>query len=189
MLSYSEITAGKMIVLDGEPFEVIGNQISKKSRQKASNQVKLKNLKTGKVTERGFHQSDEVIEAEIEKRPSVYLFNNRGECTFHAEGDPKSRFTIAEDMIGSALQLLKERSVVDVVYFDDEIIGVSLPIKVDLKVTEAAPAVRGNTAQNANKQVVVETGATISVPMFINQDDLIRINTDTGEYVERAEKG
>lgn len=189
MLSYSEIVPGKVIVLDGEPYEVLASQVSKKSRQKAANQVKLRHLKTGKVNERGFHQSDDVDEAEIEKHMVVFLYRNKGEYWFHAEGAPKVRFSLTEELVGSSGVLLREKSTLEVVEFNGEVIGVSLPVKVDLVVTEAPPAVRGNTAQGATKQVTLETGATIAVPLFINQGDIVRVNTETGAYSERVEKG
>ena len=104
-------------------------------------------------------------------------------------------------MIGAAGKFLKEKTDIDAVVFDDpktpttsvfgqgQIIGIKLPIKMELKVTEAADAVKGNTAQGATKQVTLETGASVPVPLFVNQGDVIRVNTETGEYVERASKG
>ena len=188
MLDYNQVTPGKFIVLDGQPYECLVSQTSKKSRQKASNQTKLKNLITGKVTEKAFHQSDNLEEADISKKTVIFIYENRGEYWFHEDGNPKERFKLDADMIGDQSKFLKEKTGIDALVFNEEVIGISLPIKMDLLVTEAAPAVKGNTAQGATKQVVVETGASITVPIFVNQGDVIRINTESGEYVERASK-
>ncbi len=188
MLSYSDITSGRYIVLDNEPYEVLSNQISKKSRQKASNQTKLRSLKTGKVTEKAFHQSDSVEEAEILKEDAVFLYHNRGEYWFHEEGDKSARFALSDELLGNKGQYLKENTTITILRFNEDIIGVDLPIKIDLLVSEAPPAVRGNTAQGGNKQVVLETGTIVSTPLFINKGDIVRINTETGQYVERVKK-
>lgn len=185
-LEYDEIKERKYIVLDGEPWEVINSHVFRKQQRKPVNATKLKNLITGKVTERSFHVSEKVEEAEIEKREVKYLYNNRGQFWFSETNDPSKRFSLEEETVGSAGKFLKANSVIEVNSFDEKIIGVQIPIKVDLKVTEAHEAVRGNTAQGATKQVVVETGATVNVPMFIKEGETIRINTETGEYTERV---
>lgn len=141
---------------------------------------------TGKVTEQSFHVSEKVEEAEIEKRDIKYLYNNRGEFWFCEANDPSKRFKIEENFIGSRGKFLKANSIVQLLTFKEKTIGVEMPIKVDLKVTEAHPAVKGNTAQGGSKLVKVETGAEVQVPMFIKEGEIIRINTETGEYTERA---
>jgi len=189
MLDYNQITPGRFIVLDGQPFECLTSQTTKKSRQKPANQTKLKNVITGKVTERSFHQSDMVHEADISKRTVTYIYSAKGEHWFHNEGDPKSRFALPDDLVRDQVKFMKEKTDIDALVFDDTIIGLSLPIKMEFVVAEAAPAVKGNTAQGATKQVTLETGAVLTVPIFINQGDIVRVNTQTGEYVERASKG
>ena len=189
MLDYNAILPKKFIVLDGEPYEVISSHVFRKQQRKPVNQTKLKNLITGKVTERSFHQSEKADEAEIESKSIKYLYANKGEAWFCEENDPSKRFAIPEATVGSALQFIKANSLIDALLFNEEIIGVRPPIKVELKVKEAAPAVKGNTAQGATKQVVLETGATVNVPLFVNEGDILRINTETGEYTERVEKG
>ena len=188
MLTYNEITPKKHIVLDGEPYEVLSSLTMKKNRQKPANQTRLRSLKSGKVIERAFHQSDVVPEADIKKRGIRYLYNNRGEYWFCDPDNPKERFGVAEDLIGPSRAFLKAHEVVEARMWGDEMIGVSLPVKIDLAVTEAPPAVRGNTAQGATKQITLESGALIAVPLFINEGDIVRINTETGAYVERVEK-
>jgi len=118
----------------------------------------------------------------------TFIYRKPGEYWFHFTGNPSERFELGEELVGDQGRFLKERSDVDALVFDDEIIGLKLPIKMDLKVKEAAPAVKGNTSSGALKQVTLETGATIMVPMFINEGDVICVNTEAGEYSSRAEK-
>lgn len=185
-LEYDEIKERKYIVLDGAPWEVLSSHVFRKQQRKPVNATKLRNLITGKVTERSFHVSEKAEEAEIENRTVKYLYENRGEYWFCDPENPSDRFKIDGGLIGAEIRFIKQNSVVTALVFDDEIIGIKFPIKVELKVTEAHDAVRGNTAQGANKQVKVETGATVNVPMFIKEGEIIRINTETGEYAERA---
>lgn len=188
MLNYNDITIRKYIVLDGEPYEVVSSQITKKSRQKASNQVKLKSLVSGKVVEKAFHQSDSVEEADIGRKKILYLYANKGEVWFHPEGDPKGRFSLEEEQVEEQIKFMKENTLVEAMMFDEEVIGITLPTKMDFVVKEAPPSIRGNTSQGGNKPVVLETGAVVVTPLFINEGDTIKINTETGEYVERVEK-
>ena len=189
-VQYNELTAKKTVVMDGDPWVVLSNSIAKKDRQKASNAVKMKNLRTGGVVERTFHQSDVLDEAELEKREIVFIFHNagKGEYMFHTAGNPGDRFPLADDVVGPEGKWLKEKSELKALVFADEVIGVDIPIKVELTVTEASEAVKGNTSSGATKEVKVETGATLQVPQFINQGDIIAINTETGNYTERVEK-
>ena len=146
----------------------------------------MRNLKSGKVTEQSFHVSEKVEEAEIENRDVKYLYENRGEYWFCEPEDPAKRFKIDSNLIGQEIKFIKTNSILTGLVFDDEIIGVKFPIKVELKVTEAHDAVKGNTAQGGTKTVVVETGATVNVPMFVKEGETIRINSETGEYAERV---
>jgi len=116
------------------------------------------------------------------------LYRNRGEAWFAEADNPKTRFNIDESVVGASLSYLKEKTEVEALQFGDEVIGVKTPIKMDLTVTEAAPAVKGNTVQGATKLVTLETGATVAVPLFINEGDVIRVNTETGQYTERVSK-
>lgn len=188
MLDYNEITGGKVIVFESDPWEVLSHHVFRKQQRKPVNQTKLKNLKTGKVVEHSFHQSESVHEADLASKPIIYIYHQKGEYWFHEEGNTGKRFSLRDDIIGDRGKFLKEKEAINAMVYDDEIIGVKVPIKIDRKVIEAAPAVRGNTAQGATKTVVLDGGATITVPLFINEGDVIRINTDTGDYVERVEK-
>lgn len=185
MLDYNEIKERKYIIIDGEPYEVLSSHVFRKQQRKPVNQTKLKNLISGRVIEKSFHQSEKVNEADIERKKIKYLYNNKGEFWFCEENDPSQRFTLPEDVIEGA-KFMKENSLVDAKLFSDEVIGVSLPIKVQLKVKEAPPAVKGNTATGADKLVTLETGAVVTVPIFIKEGDSIEINTETGEYKGRV---
>lgn len=188
MLEYNEILKGRVILFNDEPYEVLDAHVFRKQQRKPVNQTKLRNIITGKVTEQAFHVSEKAEEADLSTKGVKYLYSNKGERWFCAEDNPADRFTLSDDLIGAPAQFLKANSIVEALIFDERIIGIKLPIKMDLKVTEAAAAVKGNTAQGGTKQVTLETGATLFVPMFINEGDVLRINTQTGEYVERADK-
>ena len=186
MLEYNEIKERKVIVYDGAPFEVLTSHVFRKQQRKPVNAVKMKNLLTGKVMEISFHQSEKAEEAEVDKRKVKYLYVSKGEYWFCEEKDPSKRFKLTDEEVGEQIGYVKPNTLVDLISFDEKLLGVEVPIKVELKVTEAAPAVKGNTVQGGLKQVKLETGLTVNVPMFINEGDVLRINTDTGEYVERV---
>ena len=152
-------------------------------------QVRMRNLMNGKLLERNFAQSDVFEEADIERKKVKFLYNHKDQYWFSDEKETSKRFLLTEELIGEATKFLKANTVLDAIEYNGEIINIELPIKMELKVVEAPPSIKGNTAQGGLKQVKLETGANMNVPLFINQDDIIRINTETGEYVERVEKG
>jgi len=194
MLQYNEVTERKYIIFEGDPYEVLTSHVFRKQQRKPVNATKLRNMLTGKVTEHSFHVSEKIEEADISKKEIKYIYKNKGQFWFCSINDPKDRFSLEESMIGVGSKFLKDNSIAEALIFNDpdnddeegKIIGLKLPIKVELKVVEAHPAVKGNTAQGATKEVVLETGATIQVPLFIDEGDIIKINTENGEYVERA---
>ncbi len=186
MLEYNEIKPHKFIVYEGEPFEVLTSHVFRKQMRKPVNATKLKNMLTGKVMEISFHQSEKVAEAELEKKDIKYLYTNKGESWFCDKNDPSKRFNLPTGIIADKLDYVKTNDVVTLLSFEEKPLDLAIPIKVDLKVTEAAPAVKGNTVQGGLKTIKLETGKTLNVPMFINEGDVLRINTDTGEYVERV---
>lgn len=188
VLSYSEVVPKKIITLDGDPYEVLSSHVFRMQMRKPVNQTKLRNLKSGKVVEHSFHQAETVHEAEVEYEDITFLYAHRGEYWFTEKDNPKNRFKVDESLLGETAHFLKKDSDVEAMRYDEEIIGIKLPVKLDLKVTDAPPAVKGNTAQGGTKQVTLETGATVNAPMFINEGDILRINTETGQYVERVEK-
>jgi len=187
-LQYNQIVQKKTVIMDGDPWVVLTNSISKKDRQKASNTVKMKNLRTGATVERTFHQADALEEAEVEKREVKYLYHNRGEYWFCEPDNPHERFSLDAELVGDLADYVPENTLMQATVFNDTVIGVLTPIKVSLRVTEASDAVKGNTSSSATKEVKLETGLRIQVPQFINQGDVVAINTETGEYSERVTK-
>lgn len=188
MLEYNEITPKKIIVYGENPCEVLESHVARTQQRKPQNQTKLRDLLSGKVFSATFHSSDKVAEAETETKKIKYLYTNKGESWFSDAEDPSNRFSLKPSIIAGKEIFLKTNMIIDALYFDEKVIGISLPIKMDFIVKESAPAVKGNTVQGGTKQVVLETGATINVPMFINEGDVIRVNTETGEYTERVGK-
>lgn len=188
VLAYNEILPKKIIIYNDEPYIVISAHVFRKQQRKPVNQTKLKSLATGKVVEPTFHQNETAREADVSTRTITFVYENRGQYTFCDPENPADRFTLEEDLVGSQGKFLKAKSEVEALVYDEKIIGLKFPIKVELKVTEAMPAVKGNTAQGASKEVKLETGATIFAPMFINEGDIISVNTETGDYAERIEK-
>lgn len=192
MLQYNEIKEKKIIIYDDEPCEVVESHVARTQQRKPQNQVKLKSLISGKTIAATFHVSDTADEADIEKREVMFLYHNRGEYWFSNPKDKGERFKLEDSIMDeNTKKFLKENEIVTALVWttdDDEekTIGVKLPIKMDLRVKEAPPAVRGDTSKGGNKYIVLENGATITAPMFINEGDTVRINTETGEYVERA---
>jgi elongation factor P len=186
MLEYNEITLRKYIIFEGEPYEVLDSHVFRKQQRKPVNATKLRNLLSGRIVEHSFHVSDKAEEADIETKKVKFLYTNRGEYWFCDEKDPSNRFKLDQDLLGDSIKFIKPNSILDALMFEDKIFGVKLPIKVELKVTEAPDAVRGDTAKGGNKQITLETGAIINAPMFVKEGDIVRVNTETGEYAERV---
>jgi len=157
----------------------------KKAQRRPVLQAKVRSLITGNVFEKTFHQGETFEEAELDKFDAKFLYSHRGKFFFCEEKDPSKRFELSEEQIGPQAKFLKQNQVVQTVKFEGEIINVSLPIKVQLKVAEAPPGVKGDRAQGGTKSALLETGAQIQVPLFVEQGDTIEINTETGEYVKR----
>ncbi len=188
ILNYSEILPRKIILIDDQPYEVLDAHVFQKQKSRPVNHTKVKNLISGSVKEVVFHQFEKAEEADMGTKEVKYLYMNKGEYWFCDAKDPSDRFKLPEAQLGNSIKFIRTNSIIDSTTFNDDIIGLKYPIKVELKITEAPPAVRGNTSGNATKAVIVETGATIYVPMFINEGDIVRINTESGDYAERVEK-
>ena len=189
-LSYNEILTKKVIIFDDEPFLVMSHHVFRKQQRKPVNVTKLKSLISGRVVENTFHVNETAPEAELEHKNIIFIFHNagKGEWMFHTAGNPGDRFPLSDDVVGDGGKWLKEKSELEALLYNDEVIGVKVPIKVELTVTETPEAVKGNTSSGATKEATVETGATLQVPLFINPGDVISINTESGEYSERVEK-
>ncbi len=187
-VSYGDLKKEVVFVLDGDPYEVLESHFLRMQQRKAVMQTKIKNLANGKILDRNWQASDEFEEAEVDRISAMFIYTSRGEYWFHKEGSPKDRFSLTTEMLGGQAQFLKPNTLITTFVFRDKVIKVALPVKMDFEVTEAPPSVKGNTAQGGDKAVTIEGGAKVSVPLFINAGDIIKINTETGEYVERVHK-
>ncbi len=188
MLSYNELKPGTYIVLEGKPYVVLEFNFLRMQQRKPAVQTKIKDLTSGKVIARSFHPQDTIEEADISKKKVKFLYTNKGEFWFCEENNLARRFKLPQEIIGDAADFLKPNTLVDALVFGEDIINIDLPIKVELKVVEAPPSFKGNTASGGSKQVKLETGATVNVPFFINQGDIVRVNTRERIYVERVTK-
>ncbi len=187
MLSYFDLRKGVDFILDGEPYEVIEFQQIGKAQDVVVARTKIKNLINGKVFERNFHQENRFEEANLEKLEVKFLYSHRGRIGFCEVKDPSKRFELTEEQVGYSIKFLKPNQILTGIKFQDKIINILLPIKIQLKVTEAAPGLKGDRSQSGTKSVVLETGIPINVPLFVEQDDIVEVNTETGEYVRRVE--
>ncbi len=201
LLSYNELKPGTYIVLDGKPYVVLEFNFLRMQQRKPAVQTKVKDLISGKVIARSFHPQDTIEEADVSRKKVKFLYVNRGEFWFcEAPKDPAEagptglknnrqvRFKLSREIIGDAADLMKQNILVDALVFGEDIINIDLPIKVELKVIESPPSFKGNTASGGSKQVKLETGANVNVPFFINQGDIVRVNTRDKTYVERVTK-
>lgn len=188
VLSYNEILPKTIINYNDEPYEVLSSHIFRMQMRKPVNQTKLRHLVSGKVIEISFHQSETVNEADVEHVQAVYLYTNRGQSWFAQAGNPKNRFFFPDEVVHDKIQWLVPNTAVEVLTYEEKPMTITIPIKVDLEVKDAPPAVKGNTVSGGSKIAELASGAKVNVPLFINPGDIVRINTDTGEYTERVEK-
>ena len=193
LLEYNEIRVGKVIIWNDEPCEVLDSHVARTQQRKPQNQVKMRSLKSGKAYNQSFHVSDSAEEADIEKRETKFLFTNKGEYWFADPKDPANRFMLAKELLGDKAKYLTPNGMATALVWtnedeEEETIGVALPVKMTFEVKEAPPAIKGDTRTGGSKQVVLDNGATVNCPLFVDVGDKIVVNTETGEYVERASK-
>lgn len=186
MLSYTDLKKGTIFIYKNNPYIVLEYNLIKRAGGQAVVKVKIKNLISGEFLTQTFHASDEFEEAEIEKTDAEFIYSHRGRYVFCEKGNKANRFELDENIIGDAKKFLKTGMDVKAIKFNNNIVGVELPIKVQLKVVSAPPGIKGDRAQGGTKQVEIETGATINVPLFVEEGDVIEINTETGEYIRRV---
>ncbi len=185
MLSLTEIKVGTVITINGEPYVVVKSEHHKVARGGATLKTKLKNLITGNIMERTYQGNDRAEQADVQKRKANYLYKDETFAHF-MDTETYEQYSLPVDNLGGKERFMKDGIDVVVLHFEGKPMTVELPIKVELTVTSAPPGVRGNSAGNVTKTAELETGAVISVPMFVETGDVIRINTDTEQYVERA---
>ncbi len=186
MLSISDLKIGSNFKFEGEPYRVVKTQHVKMGRGGAILQTKMKNLITGNVLEKNFKSSDKFEEAELVRSTANFLYQE-GENYFFMDEKTYEQFSLSKNQIGEKINFIKEGSDVDLLNFEGKAINIDIPIKIELKVTQTSEGIRGDTAQGSvTKDAVLETGHKIKVPIFIKNGDTIRVNTETGKYVERV---
>ncbi len=186
MIDHTQLRKGIQIVVDGAPYEILESAPMKKAQRRVVIQTRLRNLVSGNMLERTFHQGDTFEEAELIKTESIFLYSNRGKYVFCEKNNRGNRFELQESNLGDSASFLKQDQEVTAVRFNGKIINVILPIKITLKVADAPPGVKGDRSQGGTKSVTLETGVIIQAPLFVETGDEIEINTDKGEYVRRV---
>ena len=186
MLTHTDLKPGVQFIYEGQPWEVLEASMMKMAQRRPVIQSKIKNLIDGRVQERNFQQGDVFEEADLQRREIKFLYQTKGQYFFCEPNDPSNRFFFTEEQIGSQAKFLRPNEIVIGIVYDEKIITFKLPIKVNLKVKESAPGVKGDRAQGGTKEAVLESGAVIQVPLFIEEGDVIEVNTETGSYVKRA---
>ena len=186
MASLGQIKVGKAISFNGEPFVVVSARHVTMGRGGASVKTKLKSLINGNVIEETFKSGANIEEADLARIKAQFMYVD-GEEYYFMDEKSFEQFPLPKDQVGEITNFIKEGQSVDVLNYEGKPVALSLPPKVNLKVTEAPPGTRGDTAQGSvTKQVAVETGYKVNTPLFIKQGDTIRVNTESGQYVERV---
>lgn len=183
--SLKEIRVGLALDIGGQPYQVLWADFMRTAQRKPVMRTKMRNLITGQVLEQTFKPGDKVEEADLERNKANFMYREADTFNF-MDNDTFEQFTFTKEQVGEISNYVKEGTDVEVLKFNGKPVSVSLPPKVELKVTEAPPGVKGDSASNVFKQVTVETGYQVNVPLFIKEGDMIRVHTGTGEYVERA---
>ncbi len=185
MISVNDFKTGVTVELDGMVYQVVEFQHVKPGKGSAFVRAKLKNVKTGGSVEKTFRGGEKLHRAHLDKRGMQYLYMD-GDGYVFMDNDNYEQLTISGDQIGDGVKWLIENTSIQVVMYQNEIMGIELPNFVELLVVDTEPGVKGDTATGASKSARLESGATVQVPLFINTGDRLRIDTRTGEYMERA---
>jgi len=185
MITPRQFNNGQCIIKDGEIWVVLYTQHKRTAQRRAEVRTKMRNIKTGAVLETNLQPDELFEEAFIEKKPMTYLYSDGDSFVFMDQASYE-QFQVTKALIGEPAGFMKENMEVTLEFFEGKVIGVLLPIFIDLKVTYTEPGLKGDTARGGSKPATLETGATVKVPLFIDQDDIIRIDTRTGEYEGRV---
>ncbi|MBI2589605.1 elongation factor P [Candidatus Berkelbacteria bacterium] len=185
MLGITDLKVGTFFELDRAPHQVIAAEHSKMGRGGAVLRTKVRNLKTGAIYERTFRGGESFEESDIARRKGQFLYNNPTSATF-MESDTFAQYTLAEERIGADINYLVDGLEVDLILYNNQILAIQLPAKVELSISYTEPGFKGDTQSAAMKPATLETGLIIQVPLFIKSGDKVRINTATGQYVERV---
>lgn len=185
MITPRQFNNGQCVLINGEIWVILYTQHKRTAQRRAEVRTKMRNIKTGAVIETNLQPDEVYEEAYIEKKPTNYLYHD-GDAYHFMDQETYEQFQLPKELIGESIGLIKENTEVTVEFFEGKPIGVLLPIFVDLKVTYTEPGVKGDTARGGSKPATLETGATVKVPLFVDQGDVIRIDTRTGEYEGRV---
>lgn len=185
MISVNDLKTGLTIEVDGDLCSVVDFQHVKPGKGAAFVRTKLKNLRNGNAIEKTFRAGENVVRAHVENRQVQYLYNSGSEYTF-MDNETYDQFTLDKKQLEWEINFLIENMNVNIASYQGEIIGINLPNSVDLKVVETEPGIKGNTATGATKNAKLETGLNVQVPLFINEGDVLTIDTREGKYVSRA---
>jgi len=185
MYSTADFKKGLKIVFNNEPYEIVDFQHVKMGRGGAIVRTKMKNLKTGYIMENTFRSGEKVEKPELEDRNMQYLYSSEDGYIF-MDNENYEQITVSEDLIGEAKNWIVENMNVTVNFFQGKVIGVEIPTFVELRVIETVPGIKGDTVSGGGKPAKVETGAVVNVPLFVNEGDVIKIDTRTGTYIERV---
>ncbi len=185
MITTNDFKTGVTIQLDGDVFSVVEFQHVKPGKGAAFVRTKLKNVKTGAVVERRFNAGEKMPKAHVERRDMDYLYKD-GEHFVVMDKETYEQISLTAAQIGDGVKWVKENMTLGVLFFDVEVIGVDVPTNVHLAVAATEPGVKGDTATGGTKPATLETGAVVQVPFFVNEGDVLIIDTRTGSYVQRA---
>lgn len=185
MGNLTDIRTGAIVKIDGDPYLVVWNQFNRKQQRKPVMRTKLKNLINGSTLDKTFLAGESFEFAEIENKRCQYLYKDSNEAAF-MDNETYDQFNLPIDQIEGALPYLKDDTEVYVTFYEGKPISVQPPVKAKLKVVETPPGVKGDTATGGTKPAKLETGATVNVPLFVDEGDVILVNTETGEYVSRV---
>lgn len=185
MITSTDFRTGLTIEIDNGVWQVVEFQHVKPGKGAAFVRTKIKNIETGAVVERTFNPNEKIPAARLDTARMAYLYESDGMYTF-MDNETYEQMELGREQLGDALRYLKENMEVAIQSFKGRVIGISLPNSVDLAVTECEPGIKGNTATGATKMAKLETGYEVRVPLFINEGDVLRIDTRTGNYIERA---
>jgi len=185
MITPTQLKPGMIIEYKNAPHQILNTKFSRSAQSGGFVTVKMKNLLTTNIIEDTFREKENFEEADLEKKEFQYLYQEGTNFVF-MDKVSFDQIKISRDQLGEKAGYLKEGLDVELVFFQGKLINLELPIKIELKVIETEPGFRGDTATSTKKAAKLETGISVSVPLFVNQGDLIRIDTRTGEYIERA---
>jgi elongation factor P len=185
VLGHTELKVGTLIELEGVPYRVTDYTHKAMGRGGAVVQVKIKNLLTGNVLERSFRTADKIHSAEVTRQNMQLLYREGANMVF-MNNNTYDQETVAAELLGDQAKYVAEGSTVQLMSFNDKVIGLEMPNAVFLEVTQTEPGAKGDTATTALKPATLETGVTVNVPLFINEGDRIKVNTLSGDYLERA---